>query len=108
MPRQGRLRLQVNHFQRQGGVTPHGVVQAGHRVELPFPGQDEGLAALRQLDLGTQNVLFQRDATHAPGLRIVQDRLGPADGVLLHPPRRAGRGLRYAGPRVSLESAVGG
>ena len=105
---QWRLHLQVDHLQRPAGVASHGVVQAGHRVELPFPGQDEGLAALRQLDLGTQHVLPERDASLAPGHRVVQDRLGPADGVLLHPAGRAGqKHVQVSGGHVELHGLVG-
>ncbi len=58
---------------------------------FPFPRRDEGLAALGQLHIGTQHVVFQRDAFLTPGFRVVQDGLGPADGIILHAAGRAGQ-----------------
>jgi hypothetical protein len=90
-PRQRRLHLQVDHLQRQAGVASHGVVQAGHGVEFPLPGQHERLATLRQLHLGTQHVLALHHASLQPEPYVTQDRLGAADGFLLHPAGRPGQ-----------------
>ncbi len=107
-PGQGRLHLEVDHLQGQSGVAAHGVVQAGRRVELLFPCQDQGLAALGQLHLGAQHVLFEGDASLAPGLRVLQDRLGPADGVFLHPAGRASKkDVQVSGGHVELHGLVG-
>ena len=62
--------------------APHGVVQAGDGIELPFAGYDEGLAVLGELDFRSQYVVLQRDALLAPRNRIFQDRVRPADCVL--------------------------
>jgi hypothetical protein len=73
-----------------------------------LPGQDEGLAALRELYLGTQHVLAERDASFGPRHRIVRGRLGPADGVLLNPAGRAGRtDVQLSGGHVELRGLVG-
>ena len=106
--RQGRLCVQVDYLQRQTGIASHGVVQAGHRVELFFPGQDQGLAALGELHLGTQHVLFQRHASLAPRRRVVQGRLGPADGILLHSPGRPRqKDIHVSGGNIEPHGLVG-
>ena len=107
-PRQRRLQVQVDHLKRQAGITSHGVVQAGRRVEFPLSGQHERLAALRQLHVRTQHVLALHHASLQPGPRVSQDRLGPADGILLHPAGRAGQeDVQVSGGHVERHRLVG-
>ena len=92
-PRQRRLHVQVDHLQRQAGVASHGVVQAGHGVEFPLPGQDERLAALRQLHLGTQHVLAL--APRLPSSRArVSSRIASARRMASSCTRRDARARR--------------
>jgi len=77
-------------------------------VELRLARQDEGVTALRELHLGTQHVLAEGDASGAPYLRIVQDRLGPTGGIHLHAVDGSGeKDVDVCGRDVELDGLVG-
>ena len=91
--RQRELRLlpPSDRLKRQARGPAHEVVEPGQGVEFLFPGDDQGVARLGQLDFGAEDVVEIDDAGIAAGAHVLQGRLRAADRLLPDRPRCAGQ-----------------